>query len=296
MGTILVTGATGFIGHHLFKHLGSLGYHVVGISKSGGKINGRNITKIDICNEHQVQLLFRRTPIEAVIHTAALISLKGDVDAKKLLTTNVYGTYNLLGQSVKNGVKKFIYSSSASVYDRYSGISPASENLTQPIDFYGASKLSGEYFANVFSRFKVQTLIYRYSSVYGPGQRSDSVLPMFLKKAMKNERLEIDGKGGRSQDFIYIKDVLQANLLGLNSETTGVFNIGFGEEISLLNLAKTIIDTVGSKSKIVLRDLAYADESRFYLNIDKARKALGYNPKYSLSMGIRDYLLEVKDI
>lgn len=287
---ILVTGATGFIGRHIFNHLDNLGYVVVGISKNGGKVGKRKIRKLDLGDGKQICCLFKQLPIRAVIHAAAL-TLKGqDGDHEKILRTNVLGTYLILEQCVLGSVKRFIYFSSASVYSRSGVLFRTPETAVAPAGFYGVTKLAGEDVLLSFPKSKIQMLSLRLASVFGPGQRKDSVLPIFLGKALKNEALMIDGKGWRSQDFVYIKDVIQAIMLSLKTKTTGTFNIGSGRETSLFSLAKTIIKATGSESPIVLSNSAGADESRFSLNIDLARKKLGYNPKYSLLTGLKDYL------
>lgn len=280
---ILLTGADGFIGKYLVSKLKKLGYDVTGISKR----------ECDITNKKVVKNLFKEKNFGIIFHLAAFTpqKLEEEKDFENLFSVNVLGTLNLLETSLEKGVKKFIYSSSSSVYNRQDISIPAKEEYVSPENIYGISKLAGENLCEIFrKKHKLKTISLRYSSVYGFGQKEGSVLPIFIEKALKDEDIVIFGKGERTQDFIYVEDVVEANIKSVFSKTEGVFNIGSGKETSMIELAKTILEVFSeSKSQIIKKQVDNYNEGRFFLNIQKARKELGFVARYSLKEGLRKY-------
>lgn len=285
---ILVVGATGFIGNHLLKKLRGLGYDAVGTSRKGDK--SENILPLNITNKVQVDS-FLKKKITIVFHLAAFIPKKMDMyRCPDCFSVNMMGTLNLLESSVNHDIKKFVYSSSASIYSRSDTPMPAKEEYASPENVYGLSKLSGESLCQIFKRdFNLNTISLRYSSVYGPGQKQNSVLPIFIDRALKNKNIEIFGKGKRTQDFIFINDVVEANLRAAFSKVSGVFNIGSGKETSLVELARAVRDGFISGCSIKHIVQQKEDESRFVLDITKSRKELGFKPRHSLQNGLEHY-------
>jgi len=296
MKKILVTGATGFIGKHLYRKLKELGYQVTGISFEGGKIDGDKINALDITKKEAVDKFLKNKKFDIIFHLAAFIPKnREEYDLEECLKVNGVGTFNLLLSAKERGVNKFIYSSSASIYNRKNTPWPAKEEYASPENIYGLSKLAGENLCEILRKnTKLKTVSLRYASVYGPGQEPYCVLPIFIERALKNRDIEVFGTGQRTQDFIYVKDVVTANIQAAISKTEGVFNVGSGKETSMLELAQEILKVFSkSKSKIKRKAVKKEDKTRFCLNIEKAKNELKFLAKYSLKEGLEDYKREI---
>lgn len=285
---ILVTGATGFIGKKLFKEAKEQGFDVVGISKNGSA----GILPIDITNKGALLKLFSRERFDLVFHLAAQVpggKKSGDVrDILSCYDVNVTGTVNLIEAGLKSGLKKFVYASSASVYPAHPKVLPVPEEAVCPRNFYGWSKLLGElYLLKYAGSARVSTVVLRYSSVFGPGQKEGSVLPAYLAAAQRGGVLKIFGSGKRSQDFVFVDDAVEATFRAGLEKISGVYNIGSGRETSLSKLANEVIRVVG-KGKIEMFPVEGepADESNFCLNINKAVKGFHYRVKTNLRRGL----------
>ncbi len=288
---VLVTGASGFIGKHLFNKLIDLNYNVLGVSYSGCEIGGHKIVHADVTNRKSLEGVFKNNHFEIVFHLAAAIPKNPkDSEIKEYLSVNIEGVYNLLELCRKYSIKKVVYSSSESVYNRKMTVLPANEKDSGPENIYGISKLAGENLCEMFQRScGLKTVSLRYSSVFGEGQGLSSILPIFLNKALKNEDMAVFGTGERTQDFIYVKDVVEADIKAAFSKAEGIYNIGSGKEISVIALAKTIKKIFfESRSGIVHKRIESEDKSRFVLDITKAKKELGFSPEYTLETGLKD--------
>jgi len=277
---ILITGVDGFIGKYLFAELKNRGIDVSGVSKK----------ELDICDKESVNKFFQNKKFDIIFHLAALVSQK-DEDFQNLFSVNCFGTENLLKAAVKNGVKKFIYSSSSSVYSRSEGKIPFKESFACPDSIYGVSKLAGENLCEIYRKnYGLQTISLRYASVFGYLQKENSVVPIFISNVLDGKNIQIFGRGVRTQDFIYVKDVVSANIKAAESKRTGIFNIGSGKEVSIVELARKI-------SKIFLQNKCDAqhiivskeDKSKGCLDISKAKNILKFFPEYSLDKGLEDY-------
>ncbi len=299
---ILVTGATGFIGSHLCKELIQRRYNVFGLSPSNEFRNIKSLLnqkkfhllKGDIRNLDCLKKIIKKYKIKAIFHLAAVLPHSDDLrDPFLLFEVNARGTLNLLNAAYLNGVKKFIYISTNSVFSEPPEYLPVDEqHPTQPSTIYGASKLGGELYCHVYSKAMDITIL-RYCGAYGKGQDEHYATYRLVKQALNNEPITIYGDGTQSSDFTYIKDIIQGTILALEKNKPGIYNISSGEEISIKNLAKKIIKLTNSKSKIILTGKSIDRPFRFVLDIRKARKILGYSP-CSLNDRIAIYILEFK--
>ena len=227
--------------------------------------------------------------MDAVVHLAAHTNVIESIEQPQLdFDINVRGTFNLLRQSVENSVEKFIFASSnAAVGEQDSPI--AETAVPAPLSPYGASKLSSEALCSAFSgSYGLQTISLRFANVYGPrSNHKESVVAKFFRKALRNEELTIYGDGNQTRDFIYTDDICHAILLAINDKsTTGVFQIGTGVEIKIINLAKQIKKIANSDSGIVLAPPRKGEIIRNYSCIDKAKKILGFEPQIDLDTGL----------
>lgn len=298
---ILVTGATGFIGSHLCKELIRRGHYVVALSRSGRTNNikvllthkGFNLKRGDIQDRDLMRNLIRDNRIESVFHLAAQLPGDSDVNNPFLcFDTNARGTLNILNAAYLNGVGRFIYISTMSVYSEPPQSLPVEESHpAKPPTVYGIAKLTGELYCNVYSK-AMNIMILRCSGAYGQNQRESDAIPTFFGQALANKPITIDGDGTQTSDFVYIDDVVQGALLAWEMNKPGVYSIGSGKETSVMELAERIISITGSKSKVVLTGKDTERPFRFFLDITKTREILGYSPR-SLDEGLCKYLKEL---
>ncbi len=237
--------------------------------------------------------------MDYVFHEAAIPGVPQSIwDPAATNETNVTGTLNVLIAAKDNLVKKVIFASSCAVY----GDGPTSMKdeslLPSPQSPYAVSKLAAEHYCAVFSQvYNLPTAGLRYFNVYGPRQNADSdyaaVIPKFLQKFINRKRPQIYGDGEQSRDFIYVKDIVAANLLIAESSTTGIFNIGSGEKITLNKLVQ-IMQLLLDREDIKPVHVAErpGDIKHSLADITKARNT-GYTPKYTLPAGLRD-MLDIK--
>ena len=296
---ILLTGASGFIGSHLAHALVDKRKKLILVSRKGKfdpallKIKNKvTALKLDITKRSALEKL--PGPIEAIFHTAIHPSQKPetDFDLRQCIETNALGTLNLLEFCQKRGIERFIYSSSIGVYGNK--ISPPIDESYPiiPKTAYGIGKYLGEMYCKQFHQnHGIQHFILRYSSVYGYNQAPDTVLPIFINLARNNRDIVIFGQGKKIQDFVYIKDVIKANLLALKSKHPGDYLIGAGIGTSMLTLAKTVSQVFGGggKARILRNRELPGDSAQIWLNVSKAKQGLGYAPDFSLERGLRDY-------
>lgn len=297
---ILVTGATGFIGSYLCEELIKKSHSVFGLSNSTDTQKIKHLIdqkefhflKGDILDLAGLNKIIKENKIEVIFHLAALLLSEKALDNPFLLfDINARGTLNLLNAAYLNKVERFIYSSTMSVYSEPPKYLPVDEeHPTKPSTVYGVSKLEGELYCNLYSK-EMKVMVLRYGGVYGKGQHERNAILRFVSQALKNEPITIYGSGLQTSDFVYVKDVIQANLLAMERGESGVYNIGSGQEIKVKELAEKIINLTGSKSKIVLQDAKVNRPFRFILNIEKARKILGYSP-FTFEKGLSEYISE----
>jgi len=302
----LVTGGAGFIGSHIVNRLLQEGFEVIVLDNlSTGRITNikqhlknRRFKMIegDVREEKVVRKALKG--VEAVIHEAAISSVEESIkNPIKTNDINLNGTLNLLNLSVKEGVKRFVFASSASVYGDLNP--PLREDfLPKPISPYAVSKLSGEYYCKTFHKiYGLETICLRYFNVYGPRQRNNqysSVIINFIDNLKKNKPLVIFGDGLQTRDFIYISDVVEANLIALKSkEGVGeVFNIATGKPITINGLAQTIIKLKGkSNLRTIYAETRKGDIRHSYADVEKAGRILKFKASLSLEEGIKRLLL-----
>jgi UDP-glucose 4-epimerase len=220
---------------------------------------------------------------------AAAIILGGTSEAQaRAFDENVAATYALVRWCEESGVSRLIYSSSASVYARTEK-SIDEHAALEPLTPYAAGKLAGEWLVSSRLLRTVSSVILRYTSIYGEGQRSTSVLPVFVRAAREGRRPAIHGSGARSQDFVHVDDICEANRLALDADLPSgeVFNIGSGEETSMLALAEAVVERFGGDGldRIAMEQ---EDLTRVRFDVTKARRVLGYSPR-GLREGLRSY-------
>ena len=287
----LVFGPNGLIGAHLVERLLKEGYQVTGVSRSQKQLFSSpsyNHISLDISKKEEFSKL--TGDYDIIFNLAAHIATGYSTDeAEDCLLVNALGTLHILEFMVEKKIERLIHSSSVTVYGRPKRRIAYEESPTNPIIVYGVSKLTSETYCNMYSELHgLKITMLRYASVYGPGITQKTALPIFIEKARKNEEITLYGDGMRSQDYVYVDDVVDANMLAAEKKVTGAFNIGSGTKTTMKYLAETIVDVFDSTSKISY-DPKKAQEFSIGIDIAKARKKLGYEPRYYLKSGLQKY-------
>lgn len=300
MAKYLVTGGAGFIGSHLVDRLLKDGHEAVVIDDfSLGKkenLSARprlKIYKKSICEK--LDLIFKQHRFDAVFHLAALPRVQFSIaHPRQSHEANVNGTLNLLIAARDRGVKRFIYSSSSSVYGNQT-ILPLVETMTpNPMSPYAFQKLAGEHYCRLFAElYGLETVSLRYFNVYGPRQNPDGAyagqIPKFFSKLLAGETPVINGDGKQTRDNTYVDDVVEANLAslrGLTPQSFGqAFNVGGAHNHSVNFTSDAIVKLTGSKIK-PKHGPAVIEPHDTLANVSKAKKILGWNPKTPYAKGL----------
>jgi UDP-glucose 4-epimerase len=300
---VLVTGGAGFIGSHLVDRLLGEGFEVWVLDDfSAGRME--NVSHHEDAKEfHLVRGDVRDSGlvntvvegIDAVFHEAALVDVSLSVKNPLLFDeVNVDGTLNLLKASLDSNVKRFIFASSAAVYGNLKPVKKKENMRLKPISPYGVSKLAAENYVQVFNEmYGLETVGLRYFNVYGPRQVSASsysgVITSFVNRLLDNQPPIINGDGKQTRDFVYVDDVVSANLLALDSKDAvgEVFNIASGVNISIYELAKMLQRITNVKrSTPVFTEPRPGDIKHISGDVSKAEELLGFRPKMKLEDGL----------
>ena len=294
----VITGGAGFIGSNLAERLVKEGNEVHVIDNfSFGKLENCNkkahYYNIDLSqksNFNQVKEVCKNA--DSVFHLACIArvqpSIKNPVEYEM---NNTISTVNILKASVESNVRRFIYSSSSSVYGNQTNLPLKEDFKTNPLSPYGAQKLYGEILCKTFSKvYGLETVSLRYFNVYGEKQNIDGayalVIGIFLNQRSNEKSLTIRGDGSQRRDFTYVGDAVRANILASKSEHVGsgeIINIGNGKNKSINEIASY----VGGKIKYI--DPVLEPFETLADNL-KAKKLLNWEPKQDVKSWIKDYI------
>jgi UDP-glucose 4-epimerase len=265
----MTTGAAGFLGKHLTKAAAPLG-QVIAVDRASA----------DLANPGEVQALFERWHPDVVLHTAARIPQSTNNDIYTFFDDNVRATVNVYHSAILTGVRRIVFSSSMSVYGRPQSLPVSEDHPAVPDTPYGLSKIQAELTGRCYAESGLETTVLRYSGIFGAGQRSGAV-PAFIGRCLENAPLTLTAGGRPSSDFVWVRDVVQANLLALQysqSRNFEVINIGSGVELTVGQLAGIIRDLCGSRSAIEVAEDYSPRDFRFSYDISRARELLGFAP------------------
>ncbi len=301
---ILVTGGAGFIGANIVNALIEKGHDVVIIDNlvTGKKENINPKAKfynIDI-RDKKIERIFKEHNFDIVNHHAAQIDVRKSVeDPIYDREVNIIGLLNLLENCVKYKVKKFINVSSGGVIYGDDATLPIEEDARKdPLSPYGISKLSAEHYLNIYDKLyglKYTTL--RYSNVYGKYQDpmgEAGVIAIFSNLMLANKQPIIFGDGKQTRDYVYVKDVVNANILAMKLGENEAFNIGTSSETDVNELFKIIKKVTNYHGNPKYEPARPGELLRNSLDIKKAKKLLGWQPKYSLETGLKETIDWVK--
>lgn len=298
---IIVTGGCGFIGSHLVDELIEQGHKVLVIDDlSTGSINNLNkkalFLQADFRSSQSQEALESFCP-DIVFHHAAQVSVQRSMENPVGdANSNIIGTIAFLEFCKRAGVKKFIYPSSAAVYGNPIYLPVDEDHPINPVSFYGISKFTPEQYIRVFcSEGSMEYTILRYANVYGERQDvagEGGVVSIFLNKILNGQNPLIFGDGNQTRDFIYVKDIVAANIFVMDKGSNEVFNVSTGEEVSINHLLSVISRNYNSNVTPIYEQQRGGDILHSYLDNSKLRK-LGWQPNYNISAGINSIPLNV---
>ena len=297
MSKVLVTGGAGFIGSHVVDSLVSDGNDVFVIDNlSSGKKENMNkaalLYQYDIAGKELLSVMEKERP-EFVFHLAAQIDVRKSVaDPIEDAKINILGSINVMESARRCGVKKIIFASSGgAIYGDTKNIPTGEDEREYPISPYGCAKLSVERYLHYYHEvFNVPYIALRFANVYGPRQNNKGeagVVAIFCTKVLQNEPPVIYGDGKQTRDFVYVGDIVRANVLAMKSKKCGAYNVGTGKESDINTLAKHIKNSLSYKNEFHHKDGRRGEQKRSCLSFDKIRKDLGWEPDISLDEGIK---------
>lgn len=310
--TILITGGAGFIGSNLCGHFLKSGHKVVCLDNfaTGHRhnledfIGNPNFKLIEGDIRNITDCILAVDGVDYVLHQAALGSVPRSInDPITTNDVNVSGFLNMLTASRDAKIKRFIYAASSSTYGDSEGLPKVEEVIGKPLSPYAITKYVNELYAEIFSKtYGLETIGLRYFNVFGrkqdPNGAYAAVIPKFVMQLMNYESPVINGDGNYSRDFTYIDNVIQMNELAMISQNQDavntVYNTAFGDRNTLNDLVGYLKKYLAEfDSKIADVQVVYGakragDIPHSLASIDKAKKLLGYNPKYSLQEGLKE--------
>ena len=301
MSLYVVTGGGGFIGSHIVEELlrRNETVRIIDNFSTGKRENvqafaGRaEVIEADIAEAPNLAQILKGA--DYVIHQAAIPSVpKSMIDPVKSHHANVDGTLRLLVACREAGVKRVVYASSSSLYGDSPTLPKHEEMKPNPLSPYGAQKLFGEMYCQVFTRaYGLETVSLRYFNVFGPRQDATSqysgVLALFIPAVLQGRRPTIYGDGLQSRDFTYVKNVAEANLLACKVPGVAgqVFNVACGDRITVNSMLQQINKITGKDVTPIYADPRAGDIKHSQADITRAKEHLGYQPKVSFEEGLR---------
>jgi UDP-glucose 4-epimerase len=299
---ILVTGGCGFIGLNLMPYLAQR-YRLVRVldDLSAGDAEALkrewdtfegpaklDFTEGDVRDRPLVEKCVRG--VEAVVHLAAQSGVVSSIkDPDHDYSVNVLGTFNVLEAARRAGVQSVVFaSSSAAMGEKDPPVTE--EGSPRPLSPYGASKLAAEGYCSAYNgSFGINTVALRFANVYGPhSTHKTSVVASFLSRALEGAPIAVYGDGSQTRDFIFVEDLCRAIMLALDANVqSGTYNIGTGTMASVNELITTLENVLGRNLEREHLPVRRGEVEHVYLNIDKARKLLGFDPKFSLEEGLK---------
>lgn len=309
MEKAVVTGGAGFIGSHLAEELVGEGYSVTILDDlSAGKrenievlLKGKNVEFIlgSITDLPRLQKLFNG--VDYIFHQAAFNSIAGSIaDPLLVHEINTGSTLKVLMAAHDNRVKKVVFASSSSVYGNTASIPQNEAMAPSPLSPYALTKLTGEYYCRIFGQLHgLSTVCLRYFNVYGSRQNAQSqysaVIPAFIQSIDQNQPPVIFGDGGQSRDFVFVRDVVRANILAAKNDAEGNYNIGSGQGITINQLAATMLQLMDKDMTPVHEDSRPGEVAQSLADITQA-KNFGYEPQWSLKDGLAETIAYFRQV
>lgn len=312
-GTVLMTGAAGFIGSHTAQALLQRGVRVVGLDNLDPfydpAIKRANLDEIragrhgdrfefvegDICDAGLVRSVLARTKPEGIIHLAAKAGVRPSIeDPVGYARANVLGTAVMLEEARRAGCQRFVMASSSSVY----GNAPSApfaetDEVSAPISPYAATKRACELMAHAHWHLtKMPTACLRFFTVYGPRQRPDLAIGLFLRAVAQGEEIRVFGDGSTSRDYTFIADIVQGVLAAydrVDRHGYRVWNLGGSAPVTLSEMVATIARTVGREVRIRRLPAQPGDVERTFADLARSGAELDFRPRTAFEDGVRQH-------
>ena len=304
---VLVTGGAGFIGANIVERLlADKNIELVRVLDNLATGSADNIREFDTYSKFEFmhgdirdysECVRASDGIDLITHQAALGSVPRSIDDP--LTSNevnITGTLNVFTAGKEKKVKRLVYAASSSTYGDHPGLPKVENEIGKPLSPYAVTKYANELYADVFGRvYNMEFIGLRYFNVFGPKQNPKgpyaAVIPLFIESLINGQPPAINGDGMTSRDFTYVANVVQANLLSLftkNAKAVNqVYNIGYGQQTSLLQLVQSLKKIIGVNVEPVHVSERAGDVKHSLANISKAKTLLGYDPAVSVEEGLR---------
>ena len=295
----LVTGGAGFIGSHITKRLVEEEEQVIVIDNlnTGKEKNLESIkdkidfVRGDILDKNLLEDITRN--IDGVFHQAALASVQDSFSKPdEYYNVNVNGTENILELAKKNNFK-VVYASSSSIYGNPKRIPIEESDEKNPINPYAKTKLEKEELAKIYSKMGVKVIGLRYFNVFGKGQSKEyaGVLKLFLEQIRDKLPPKINGDGTQARDFVHVSDVVNSNIMSMNSDVNhAFFNVGTNTSITILDLAKIIIKFAKLDLEPIFGPALKGDVQKTIANIDLIKEKIGWKPSVILEEWINEII------
>ncbi len=297
-----VTGCAGFIGSHLSEALIKNEFKVIGIDCFTDyyhrKLKERNLSSLLQYKDFTfIEEDLIKAPLELylknmdyVFHQAGQPGVRGSWGSQFDIyeKNNVLATQRLLEFVKDFNIDKFIYASSSSVYGNVHSLPMNESQLPSPFSPYGVTKLAAEQLCNLyFENYGVPTVALRYFTVYGPRQRPEMAINTFINAILNDTPLSIYGDGNQRRDFTYIDDIIEANLLAMESPIEGeIFNVGSNQPIKLNEIISILEKIIGKKAKMIFMPKQKGDVSDTFADIKKLTHSLGYKASVDIEKGL----------
>lgn len=292
---ILISGGAGFIASHIQDSYLSLGHEVAVLDSlvTGKKTNINPRSKfhqLDIRSPEAARAVADFKPEVINLHAAQMDVRKSVEDPIYDCEVNGLGMLNLLEVGRKNGVKKFIFASSGGAVYGEQETFPADENHpTNPSSPYGITKLLGDKYLQFYQETHgIDFVSLRYANVYGPRQNPHGeagVVAIFTLKMLKGEIPVINGDGKQTRDYVFVQDVVRANILALGGQVRGIYNIGTGRETNVVEIYETLAKILGLTGKPEHGPAKAGEQMRSVISYGKIERELGWKPEFSLEKG-----------
>lgn len=294
---IALTGGAGFIGSHIVDAYIALGHEVVILDNfsTGKQQNCHPDAKVISINIQSPEIadVFAQEKFDVLNHHAAQIDVRVSVanpvmDAK----TNIVGSLNLYQAAISNGVKKIVLASSGGTVYGEQTVFPCDEtHSTWPLSPYGVAKLSNEMYLNALKfTHGVEYVALRYSNVFGPRQNPHGeagVIAIFLHKLLHGEQPVINGDGLQTRDYVFIEDAVRANVLALNDDVTGAYNISTAVETNVVEIFDALVSATGNNMQRIHGEAKTGEPRRGSYSYALAEKTIGWKPTVNFTDGIK---------
>ncbi len=309
--TMLVTGAAGFVGSHACEALLRRGHRVVGVDNFDGfyaraikdaslraivstGADRFNFAEIDVTDRARVAQLVAAAKPRAILHFAALAGVRPSIERPaEYARVNVEGTAHVLEAAAKNGVERFVFASSTSVYGNNATV-PFREDdpAAEPISPYAATKRAAELMCHAYWHLhRLPVACLRLFTVYGPRQRPDLAIHKFTRLISEGQPIPVFGDGSTSRDYTFVDDIIAGVMSALDRcDRYRIYNLGGSNPVTLAALIGHVERAVGKKAVIDRQPAQAGDVERTYADVTRAREELGYDPTTPIEQGIRRFV------